>query len=163
MFSPLALKGARDLQAGRDQDRRWSQAVRREENLGWLSDLGSAVSWGLLEIRQTESEALSLVSHIQIGNPVLILSGNKDAHEPTSEWGECSNQGTHMTSFTDNYQSPLGQHPTSTSRTSPEALPGMEHQVTPTFSGHSSLFLLLYGQHEDVWMTAQAFSCWSYM
>lgn len=47
-------------------------------------------------------------------------------------------------------QSPLGQRPTSTSRTSSEALPGREHQVTATFSGHSSLFLILYGQHEDV-------------
>lgn len=68
-----------------------------------------------------------------------------------------------MTSFADNYQGLLGQHPTSTSRISPEALLGMEHQVTPAFSRHSSLFLLLYGQHEDVRMTAQAFSCWSHM
>lgn len=47
------------------------------------------------------------------------------------------------TRFTDNRRRPLGRHPTSTPRASPEALPGMEHysclhwvlSTLPAFAG----------------------------
>lgn len=56
MSSPLALRCARAPEAGPDRKRRWCQAVRREETLGWLSSLGKVVCLGLLEIKQTRSK-----------------------------------------------------------------------------------------------------------
>lgn len=66
--------------------------------------------------------------------------------------------GTGMTSSTNSYPRPLGQHLTSTSRPSAEASPGMRYQVTLSPAGIST-FRGLPGQAENVLSESGHRSC----